>query len=262
MKQAKYRIYIDEVGNPDLKSSKQPDHRYLSLTGVIFDLNYVKNTLFPHIEALKTKYFNSHPDSPIILHRKELVNKSHPFKALKNPEVSAAFNSELLDRFKEWDFTVITVVIDKYEHDQRYSVWKYDPYHYCMEIIVERFYNFLTDRRGIGDVMVESRGKKEDQRLKKSFTRIYENGTSFIRDDYLKKVLTSKELKLKPKSANVAGLQIADLVAFPSRRYILLKYGHLTDNRRTFNDEIMEILREKYFRKGTRLDGWGMKWLP
>ena len=33
----KYRIYIDEVGNPDLDSSEHPNHRYLSLTGVIFD---------------------------------------------------------------------------------------------------------------------------------------------------------------------------------------------------------------------------------
>ncbi len=31
----KYRIYIDEVGNPDLGSSDDPNHRFLSLTGVI-----------------------------------------------------------------------------------------------------------------------------------------------------------------------------------------------------------------------------------
>jgi hypothetical protein len=35
----KYRIYIDEVGNPDLKSSEKEDHRCLCLTGVIFDWN-------------------------------------------------------------------------------------------------------------------------------------------------------------------------------------------------------------------------------
>jgi hypothetical protein len=31
----KHRIYIDEVGNPDLESSDDPNHRFLSLTGVI-----------------------------------------------------------------------------------------------------------------------------------------------------------------------------------------------------------------------------------
>jgi hypothetical protein len=28
----KYRIYIDEVGNPDLDSSENPNHQFLSLT--------------------------------------------------------------------------------------------------------------------------------------------------------------------------------------------------------------------------------------
>ena len=30
----KYRMYIDEVGNSDLNASTDPNHRYLSLTGV------------------------------------------------------------------------------------------------------------------------------------------------------------------------------------------------------------------------------------
>ena len=52
----KYRIYIDEVGNPDLGSSDNPNHRYLSLTGVILDLDYVRATLHPQMESLGTRY--------------------------------------------------------------------------------------------------------------------------------------------------------------------------------------------------------------
>ncbi len=32
------RMYVDEVGNTDLNSSHDPNHQYLSLTGVIFEL--------------------------------------------------------------------------------------------------------------------------------------------------------------------------------------------------------------------------------
>ncbi len=53
----KYRIYIDEVGNNDLGSSYDPNHRYLSLTGVLFELEYVKNIFQPALESLKSKYF-------------------------------------------------------------------------------------------------------------------------------------------------------------------------------------------------------------
>ena len=83
----KYRMYIDEVGNSDLDSSKNPNERYLSLTGVIIDLDYVSTVLHPQLEAIKQRYFKSHPDDPLILHRKEIVNKNYPFHSLKEPEI-------------------------------------------------------------------------------------------------------------------------------------------------------------------------------
>lgn len=140
---AKYRIYIDEVGINDLKSSDNPNHRYLSLTGLIFELEYVKSVVSPSLEKLKQKYFTSHPDEPIILHRKELVNKKYPFHSLKNKEVEANFNKDFLNLINELDYVVVSVLIDKKEHNMRYHTWKYDPYHYCMEIILERFFFFL-----------------------------------------------------------------------------------------------------------------------
>ena len=69
-----YRIYIDEVGNPDLESSDDPNHRFLSLTGVILELGYVREVLHPQMESLKVEYFRSHPDEPVIFHRKEMLN--------------------------------------------------------------------------------------------------------------------------------------------------------------------------------------------
>lgn len=34
----KYRLYIDEVGSSDMGASHEPNHRYLSLTGIIMEL--------------------------------------------------------------------------------------------------------------------------------------------------------------------------------------------------------------------------------
>lgn len=258
----KYRIYIDEVGNADLKSSKDPNHRYLNLTGVIFDLEYVKSHLFQEVEALKAKYFDYHPDDPIILHRKEIINKKHPFKNLLAPEIEDAFNQDILKHFKEWEYTVISVLIDKWEHSQRYTTWRYDPYHYCLEILMERFYRFLIDRGSVGDVMVESRGGKEDKRLKKSFHRIYEEGTNYIDAGDLQRVLTSSQLKVKPKTANITGLQVADLLAYPARRHIFKYYQIIVDERVTFNEQIIEILKDKFYKRGNKVEGYGFKLLP
>jgi hypothetical protein len=72
----KYRMYVDEVGNPDLESSANPLHRFLSLTGVIVDLDYVRRTLHPEMERLKTSFFGSHPDDPVIFHRNEILKEN------------------------------------------------------------------------------------------------------------------------------------------------------------------------------------------
>ena len=92
----KYRLSIDEVGNPDLEHSADPNHRFLSLTGVIAGLDHVRMRIHPEMEALKIKYFGSHPDDPIILHRKEIVNRSYPFQVLRNQSIEATFNEDLL----------------------------------------------------------------------------------------------------------------------------------------------------------------------
>ena len=44
----KLRLYVDEVGNPDLGHSDDPNHRFLSLTGVALDLRHKATLLrFP-----------------------------------------------------------------------------------------------------------------------------------------------------------------------------------------------------------------------
>lgn len=234
----KYRIYIDEVGNSDLNSSTDDNHRYLCLTGVIMELEYVADKVQPQLETLKTEYFGSHPDEPIILHRKELVNKKPPFHALLDPELEQKFNEQFIALLKSWDFHVIGVVIDKQEHNQHYSTWKYDPYHYCQEILLERFRLFLNMNDAKGDVMIESRGGKEDMRLKKSFRQLMETGTRYLKAEELKLCMTSMELKVKPKGANIAGLQLADLLAHAVRRYCFKTVFNKHDNKHTFSDSV------------------------
>ena len=97
----KYRMYIDEVGTSDMKSSSNPNHRFLSLTGVIMELEHVRTDVFQRLEGLKSRYFESHPDEPLVLHRKELVNKRDPFESLRDPIVEANFNEYLLKLLHE-----------------------------------------------------------------------------------------------------------------------------------------------------------------
>lgn len=259
----KYRIYIDEVGNSDLASSNLKDHRFLCLTGIIINLTDVRNTVQPELDELKNRYFKSDPDEPVILHRKEIVYKKGPYSVLKSKEIEEQFNIDLLGLLKRWDYTVIAVVIDKQEHNERYSTWKYDPYHYCQEILIERYRLFLNIKKACGDVMYESRGGKEDIRLKTSFRKLMENGTHNLSPLQLSEHITSQELKVKTKQSNIAGLQIADLIAHPVRRWAFANLMEMSEGNSTFADRILEILeKDKFFRYNGKINGYGVKKLP
>jgi len=260
----KYRIYIDESGNPDLENVDNPLHRFLGLTGVIIDLHHVAKTASPELESLKKNFFPYHPDDPPIFHRKELINKESPFESLRDKKVELDFNEGLIKLLNTCEYSVITVVIDKRIQRDLYKVWHYDPYHYCLAVLLERYIHFLENENVHGDAMAESRGGKEDMRLKRSFEKLYAEGTDYVSTDRFHLRLTSRQLKVKPKLNNIAGLQIADLVAHPSQRHVLRHFSRIEDNRETFGDRIIEILlRAKYYRSSSSvIEGYGIKLLP
>lgn len=251
----KYRLYIDETGNADLKNVDNQNQRFLSLTGAIISLPYIAEKMYPEMEALKSRYFESHPDEPVVLHRKELVNQKPPFQALRNMEIEYAFNQDLLRHLRDWEYCIITVCIDKKSHVETYSAWRRNPYHYCLSVLLERFNFWLNRKNASGDVMAESRGGREDKRLKKEFRSLWENGTYFVEPSQFQKSLTSRELKVKPKTANITGLQLADLIAHPSRSEILYEQSLLGRELGTFASQIVTILADKYDRRGDQVFG-------
>ncbi len=260
-----YRLYIDEVGNHDLTHTDNPNERFLSLTGVIVESQYCKDELIPSMEQLKRHFFCKDPDVPIIFHRKDIVNKRNPFQALRDPEIEAEFNQALLSLLSNWTYKVITVVIDKYAHKEKYARWQYHPYHYCLSVMLERYILFLHDNKNNGDVMVESRGTVEDRKLEESFEGLFQKGNKYINKAIWQECLTSSKLKARQKTANICGLQLADLLAHPSRREILLDNDLLLDKRDVFGDKITEILRTSKYLRNTKtgeLEGYGKKLLP
>ena len=259
-----FRIYIDETGNHDMTHADDPNQRFLALTGVILESDYNTSVIQPEMDTIKRQFFQKDPDTPVIFHRKEMVNHRPPFEALRDVKEEKRFNQAILAALERWQYYVITIVIDKKAHRDQYSVWRYHPYHYCLAVMLERFVLFLHYGKNRGDVMVESRGGNEDQKLKASYRGLYKNGTDNIPAERWQECLTTHELKVKPKTADIAGLQLADLIAHPSRREILLDNKLIVDDRDTFGNKICAILRDdKYLRsRSGQISGYGKKLLP
>jgi len=106
-------------------------------------------------------------------------------------------------------------------------------------------------RRCVGGI----RGKKENIGLESSYSRLYEGGTQYVSKKIFQRRLTTKKLKISDKTANVAGLQLADLIANPSMRSMVCAK---TDTPMTaeFGRRVVEILeRHKYRRKSGVIAG-------
>jgi len=242
-----YRMYVDETGDHANSHSEGGNKRYLGLTGVIFENKNYKEIFHPAFEALKQKHFPArHPDDPTILHRRDIIDKKGCFGVLKDKAKEEAFNNDLLALLEESKFKLITVVIDKKSHFERYQQSALHPYHYCLVALLERYCGRLNYFNVKGDVLAESRGGKEDMQLKGAYKNVFENGTSFRDPDFFKKSLTSKEIKIKQKLQNIAGLQLADLLAHPCKVEILYEHKHLKKWDGEYEKKICSCAKKKY----------------
>ena len=250
----KFRMYMDETGDDGLRRADDPRHRFLSLTGVIIDVEHVSAAVYPEMESLKTRYFGSHPDEPVIFHRKELVNRRYPFQSLRDERVEREFNRELLERMREWEYAVVTVCLDKKDYAETRA-----PYHRCMAILVDAFARWLRIRRAEGDVIAEGRSGRDDARTQEEFRRLWLRGTDATSPERIQATLTSRNLKIKSKPSNIAGLQLADMLAHPSRNEILQENGLLESPMGAFAQAIVEVLKTKYVRDSTTV--WGKNFI-
>jgi hypothetical protein len=255
-----YRVFVDEVGTHDLKSSHDPNHRYLGLTGVLMRLDYERGLFTENLNGIKNQIFGT---TNIVLHRREILAAKPPFEVLAEVGVREQFDNLIIDLISNTTYRVVTVAIDKNEHLRRYTVWVFHPYHYCLTVLLERYVQFLARIGHVGDVLVESRGKKENIQLEKAYRHIYDHGSSHVPAMVFQERLTSRQLKIRQKSANVAGLQLADLIANPSCRSLICEKTGV-QMKAEFGTRIETALKKnKYLKRYDGfIPGWGKKWLP
>lgn len=261
-----YRLYIDEVGNHDLRSSDNPNERFLTLFGVWVEKNDIISVIQPQMREIKYEFFQQDPDEPIIFHRKKISRFQGPFKVLySDAEKRLEFGDRMLKAYEEWPYTAVAVTIDKREHVQKYSVWHYEPYHYCLEVLLERYVLFLHYGGHRGDVMVEARFPTVDRKLASSYHSIYEKGTKHIPPDIIQSTLTSSRLKIKEKRQDIAGLQLADLLAHPAQYDVLREFGLVEEQKSEYGRKVAQILNDSKYNREARtgtIVGYGKKLLP
>jgi len=212
---AKYRLYIDETGDHRYKQLDKLESRYLGLTGVLINKEYYDNTIPQTLESIKKKFFKYDPDMPPILVRSHIIYRKHAFGVLLNKELNDKWESALLEFYKDLKAEIFTVVIDKKVHIENYPFETFDAYVYSLAVLLWRVRGYINYYGGEADIMAESRGKTEDAKLRSAFTYIRRRGfTGYGTPEGYCLAFPDDKLKIGKKYQNIAGLQIADLIAY------------------------------------------------
>lgn len=241
-----YVIFVDESGDHGLVSIDD-NYPVFVLDFCIFRKEDYIHSVVPRVEEFKFEHFGH---DLVVLHEHEIRKQLRPFVFLKDPEKRAVFLGGLNELIAETDFTVIATVIQKQRLTENY-LRPNNPYELALTFCMERAHGFLRAQNQHTfktHMIVEQRGKREDDALELAFRRICDG-------DNQQGPMPGFEIVFADKKSNSAGLQLADLTARPIGRHVL---NPEQPNR------AWDIVREKLYRRGPgqQLAGWGLKIFP
>lgn len=263
---ARYRMFIDDTGCVRDEATNHPQRRYGGIVAVIFDLGYLRETFEPGFDQLRDKHFERKADGTRpVLHLRKMKNPDPRgcFASLSRAESRAAWEKDCMSMYRRAKYSVIAVGIDKIAFYARHTGWKGSIYETLVGNAIERYFYFLRGR-GVGDVMAEATNSKLDQDLKELYTKFWVKGTEHIPAENLRPVLSSKEIKIKPKSQDIAGLQLADLIASTCFSHCKKIYANGPEYDPFAMSVANLIEKEKFYRHPATNDphGYGRVWRP
>ncbi len=238
-------IFVDESGDHSLQSV-DVNYPVFVLDFCIFQKTHFANVVVPNMEAFKFDHFGH---DIVVLHERDIRKQHPPFAFLQGQQKREVFMTGLSHLIEVAEFTIVATVINKQRHIETYAN-PVNPYHLALKFCMERAFGFLRERdqhEHVTHIVVERRGKREDDELELAFHRI-RDGSSYQGE------MPGFRLVFADKQVNSSGLQLADLTARPIGRYVM---DPEQPNR------AWEVIRQKLFRsrKGD-FDGYGLKVFP
>ncbi len=247
---SKYIIYVDESGDHSLQSIDE-NYPLFVLAFCVFHKRYYSEVIVPSLEKFK---FNHFGHDQIVLHENEIRKEKGAFNTFRSREEKEHFIHQLTDIIEYSNFILISCTIDKLALKKQGDITP-NPYHIALGSCLETLYEFLQEKNQHtkeNHVVVECRGKKEDNELELEFRRICDGNNRLG-------ITLPFDIIFSDKKVMSSGLQLADLVARP----IGLNLLKPNQENRAF-----EILKGKFYcdggreRVGRGYEGRGMKIYP
>ena len=216
----KYYLFIDESGDHNLKNY-DPTFPVFTLCGLLISNEHLES-LSKQFLDLKLKVFGT---TDIIFHSVDIRKQRNAFKILKDDYI----RKELLEGIekilgqKDLYQIVSCTILKKQLKEFNVRGENEDVYGLCLSYLIERsiFYidNENSEGKGIINIIVERRGKKEDRKLLNYYNGLRNRGTKWINPTRFQERIIS--FSFRHKADNIIGLQAVDLIAYPITTHIL-----------------------------------------
>ena len=206
-----YIIYADESGDHSMDDVNKLYPAFV-LAFCVFSKKAYLEEVIKHIKNLKFMFWGH---DLAVLHSSKLRKRLDDFHFLHDQIVRANFINELNNAIERSPFEIIAMAIDK-RHLQEEPLLR-NPYELSLEHCIGGIYRFLRAKdqyRKLTHIIIESRGKKEDDDLQVAFQRIVKANDSL-------QIMYPLRLYFADKKTNSIGLQIADLAAYPIGRFLI-----------------------------------------
>ena len=248
-KYSNFVVYVDESGDHGMQML-DPQYPMFVLAFCVFYKRHYSEKVVPALHKFK---FNHFGHDLVVLHEHEIRKEKGAFK-FANRQHKQEFLTKLTGIIESSNFILISCAIDKARLRERAGV-AHNPYHLALGFCLETLYELMQEKNQDGaltHVVVECRGKKEDNELELEFRRICDGANRLG-------ISLPFDIVSADKKVNSAGLQLADLVARP----IGMKVLRPEQDNRAF-----EVLKRKFFCSGGRdklgegFENWGFKVFP
>lgn len=243
----KYFLFLDESGDHGLTNIDEQFPIFVLSGILISESNY--KLMSAQLADIKKEFWGN---KKVIIHSRDIRKCQNEFTILFDEEIKKNFYSKINDLITTQNYVIISSAINKDKYIKLYGRLSDDVYEISLSFIIERAVFYLDDfasNVNALNVIIEKRGSKEDQKLNDHFNSLLSRGTGFVKPIRIKNY--NSNCKFQHKKEDVAGLQVADLIAYPIARYVL-------DPERA--NPAFDLLASKFYSKNKKR--FGLKIFP
>lgn len=246
-------MYIDESG--DTAPISQGGKKFLVLTGCIIEDVKIQE-IEKDFRDIKHKYYQNY-DVEIKSNFLRYANPDLPMNSplkLNSKQKYDELEKDISNLLKRINIILYSIVINKESYWNQYP--SQNPYEIAYMFLVERFHKFLLETKSLGICIIDPReGQTEKHFIGNELNHLHDlmrwnDGTIW------KKCPNIIEKLLFSQSDKTIGIQIADLYCYPI--FNVFEYNKTKDEYWRFR----ELSYPKLYKKGTTIDGYGLKYFP